>query len=134
MHYLPASFYFLLLAQLYTQLSKKLNNNIMNNKTLAVVAYITLIGWLIAYFSGKEKADDFLRYHLRQGLGIFVFGIFLSIILNILMMLTGIYSLGYIGLINIVLMIIGAINASNGVMKPLPIIGTFFENKFKFIS
>lgn len=106
----------------------------MNNKTLSIVAYITLIGWLIAYFSGKEKADAFLKYHLKQGLAIFVFGLLLGIVLNILMMLTGIYALGYIGLINIVLMIIGMINASNGVMKPLPIIGKWAETKFPFLA
>ena len=60
----------------------------MDNKTLSIVAYITLIGWLIAYFSGKDKADDFLKYHLRQGFGIFIFGVILSIALNIIMWVT----------------------------------------------
>jgi len=106
----------------------------MNNKTLSIVAYITLIGWLIAYFSGKDNADDFLKYHLRQGFGIFVFGVVLSIVLNIIMFATGLYFLGYIGLIGLILMILGAINASNGVKKPVPIIGSWAEKQFNFIG
>ena len=106
----------------------------MDNKTLSIVAYITLIGWLIAYFSGKENADDFLKYHLRQGFGIFIFTIVLSVVLNIVMMITGIYIFGYLGLIGLILMIIGAINASNGVKKPLPIIGKWAEKQFNFIG
>jgi hypothetical protein len=31
-------------------------------------------------------------------------------------------------------MIIGAINASNGVKKPVPIIGTWAEKQFQFIG
>ena len=74
----------------------------MDNKTLSIVAYITLIGWLIAYFSGKDKADDFLKYHLRQGFGIFIFGVILSIVLNIIMWVTGFYMIGYLGLITLI--------------------------------
>lgn len=106
----------------------------MDNKTLSIVAYITLIGWLIAYFSGKDKADDFLKYHLRQGFGIFIFGVILSIVLNIIMWVTGFYMIGYLGLITLILMIIGAINASNGVKNPVPIIGTWAEKQFQFIG
>ena len=106
----------------------------MDNKTLSIVAYITLIGWLIAYFSGKDKADDFLKYHLRQGFGIFIFGVILSIVLNIIMWVTGFYMIGYLGLITLILMIIGAINASNGVKKPVPIIGSWAEKQFQFIG
>lgn len=106
----------------------------MNNKTLAIVAYITIIGWLISYFSGKDTADDFLKYHLRQGLAVFIFGFILGIVLNILIMVTGIYFIGYLGLITLILLILGAINASNGVMKPLPIIGQIAEKSFAFIK
>lgn len=106
----------------------------MNNKSLSILSYITLIGWLIAYFTGKDQANDLLKYHLRQSLGLLITGLLLSIGLNILMAITSLYSLGYLSLVVLVLLIIGAINAANEVKKPLPVIGKMFENKFSFIG
>ncbi|MBO9639655.1 MAG: hypothetical protein J7576_15900, partial [Siphonobacter aquaeclarae] len=87
----------------------------MNNKSLSILSYITLIGWLIAYFTGKDQANDLLKYHLRQSLGLLITGLLLSIGLNILMAITSLYSLGYLSLVVLVLLIIGAINAANEV-------------------
>ncbi|KMU64080.1 hypothetical protein EZBTHKR_1090 [Elizabethkingia anophelis] len=50
------------------------------------------------------------------------------------MTITGLYVLGYIGLINFALMIIGIINAANEAEKPLPLIGKMFEDKFAFVG
>lgn len=106
----------------------------MDNKTLSIVSYITFIGWIIAYFVGKDKVDDFLKYHLKQSLGLVIFSFIFGIILNILIRVTGIGMLSILGLVNFILMIIGIINAANGVKKPLPIIGKMFEDKFAFIN
>lgn len=106
----------------------------MNIKTLSVISYFSIIGWLIAYLSGKERADDFFRYHLRQALGLFVFSLLLSLILNIIIYVTGLWVIGYFGLLTLILMILGMINASNGVKRPLPIIGHYFQEKFNFIG
>lgn len=105
----------------------------MDNKTLSVVSYITIIGWLISFISGKEKADNFLRYHLKQSLGVGILSIILPTILGILISVTHIGLLGIINVLPLVLMIIGAINASNGVEKPLPFIGKMAEDQFSFI-
>ncbi|PWW19540.1 MULTISPECIES: import component protein [unclassified Chryseobacterium] len=105
----------------------------MDNKTLSIVSYITLFGWLISFFIGKEKSNSLLKYHLKQSLGLILFSIFLSVILNIVLMVTKIGILGILGLIPLVLMIIGIINAANDVEKPLPLIGKMFEDKFSFI-
>ncbi|MBC9933133.1 DUF4870 domain-containing protein [Chitinophaga qingshengii] len=107
----------------------------MNNKTLSIVSYITLIGWLIAYFSGKEKADDLLKYHLRQSLGLVIIGAIVGILLNVVLWIIPALSfLTYIGLVILALMIIGMINAANEAKKPLPVIGGLFEDKFAFIG
>lgn len=102
----------------------------MNNKTLSIVSYITLIGWLVAFIMGKKKADGFLRYHLKQGLGLAVFWLVLGIILRILMAVTHIGLLGILGFIPLILAVIGIINAANEVQKPLPLIGKMVEDKF----
>lgn len=44
----------------------------MNNKTLAMLSYVTIIGWLIAFFVKREETDAFRKYHLKQGLGLFI--------------------------------------------------------------
>lgn len=107
----------------------------MDNKTLSIVSYITLIGWLISYFVGKEKANGLLKYHLKQSFGLLIVSVLFNIALSILTFIIpalGILSL--IGIVFFVLMIIGIINAANEVQKPLPIIGKMFEDKFSFID
>ncbi|MDF2380634.1 hypothetical protein JMG10_04085 [Nostoc ellipsosporum NOK] len=107
----------------------------MDNKTLSIVSYITIIGWLIAYIMGKEKMDSLLRYHLKQSLGLGLVSLAFSISLNIVASIVP--ALGFLGIIGyaiIVLWIIGIINAANGEMKPVPIIGKTFEDKFSFIN
>lgn len=107
----------------------------MDNKTVSIVSYITIIGWLIAYFSGKNTLDAFSKYHLRQSLGLALVSFTFSIVLNILTMISVFFGfLGIIGILFFVLMIIGILNASKLEMKPLPIIGKYFEDKFAFIG
>lgn len=106
----------------------------MNNKTLAIVSYITLIGWLIAYFAGKENADALLKYHLRQSLGLALISILVGIVLNIVVYLVPALSLlGLLSYVLLVFWILGIINAANGAMRPVPVFGKAFENKFSFI-
>lgn len=107
----------------------------MNNKTLSIVSYITVIGWLVAYFVGKDKADDLLKYHLKQALGLFIVGFLFNIATTILVsMVPSLYFLGYVGYLFLILAIVGIINASNEAKKPLPVIGNMFVDKFGFID
>jgi uncharacterized membrane protein len=107
----------------------------MNNKTLSIISYITIIGWLIAYFSGKDKADALLKYHLRQSLGLAIVNIIFSVVLTIIAsMVPSLSFLGLIGYVFIVLWIMGIINAANGALKPVPLIGKMFEDKSSFVG
>jgi hypothetical protein len=40
----------------------------MDNKTLSIVSYITVFGWLISFVLGKDKPNSLLKYHLKQSL------------------------------------------------------------------
>lgn len=107
----------------------------MNNKTLSVISYITPVGWLIAYFSGKEKADALLRYHLKQALGMALISIVLNIVLYLVAFLVPALSfLGITGLIIVIFWVLGIINAANEAEKPVPVFGKSFERKFQFID
>lgn len=107
----------------------------MTTKTLSIVSYVTLIGWAIAYFSGKDKADALLRYHLKQSLGLAIVSVIFSIALNIVASIIPALSfLGVLGLAITVFWVLGIINAANGALKPVPVFGKAFENKFSFIG
>ena len=107
----------------------------MNNKTLSILSYVTLIGWLIAYFLGKDKADALLKYHLKQSLGLAIVSILLSIVLNVIASIVPALSfLSMVGLVMLVFWILGIINAANGALKPIPVFGKAFENQFAFIG
>lgn len=107
----------------------------MNNKTLSIVSYITIIGWLVAYLKGKDNADSMLKYHLRQALGLALVNIIFSLALNIVaMVIPALSFISVFGFVFLILWIIGIINAANGAQKPLPIIGKMFENKFAFVG
>ena len=116
----------------------------MDNKTLSIVSYLSLIGWLVAYFVGKDNADSLLKYHLKQALNLIIVGIIGVVVLSIVIIILGIISetLGAIGgiiylvfcLLMFILAILGIINAAKGEEKPLPFIGTLFTDKLTFLN
>ena len=107
----------------------------MDNKTLSIISYITLIGWIIAYFMGKDKANTLLKYHLRQSLGLAIVSIIFNIVFTIIALIVPSLSfLGFVGYAFIILWIMGIINAANGALKPVPLIGKWFEDKSSFVG
>lgn len=106
----------------------------MKAKTISIVAYITIIGWVIAYlqYKQREQKNELVSYHLSQGLGVFIFAVVLNIILTIV--ISVVPSLGSIlvlaGLLPIVFLIFGIITAANEARKPVPVIGKVFEGMF----
>ncbi len=48
-----------------------MQNNTKNNG-LAIVAYITLIGTLIAFFLNREERNPLVSFHVRQALGLWL--------------------------------------------------------------
>ena len=107
----------------------------MDNKTLSIISYITLIGWLVAYLIGKDKADALLKYHLRQSLGLAIVSIIFNLAFTIVARIVPSLSfLGFVGYAFIILWIMGIINAANGALKPIPLIGKWFEDKNSFVG
>jgi uncharacterized membrane protein len=109
----------------------------MNQKTLSILSYVTIIGWVIAYVNSKklEPKSDLVTYHLKQGLGLAILSIVLNVFLSIIVSIMPALSfLGLIGLLLFVLWIIGIINAANEQKKPIPVIGAMLENQFAFLD
>ena len=46
-----------------------------NGKTVAIIAYITLIGWIIALIMNNGNKTALGSFHVRQSLGIMCIGV-----------------------------------------------------------
>nr|WP_299382743.1 YtxH domain-containing protein [Allomuricauda sp.] len=96
-------------------------NNPESGKTVAILAHITFLGWIIAIIMNSSNKTELGSFYVRQTLGIFLIGI-LSVI-----PLLGIL----IGLFCFVLWIVSLINAINGSQKPVFLVGDLFQSWFK---
>ena len=111
------------------QFSKK---DIEDGKLMGILSYIGIL-CLIPYLT--EKENEFVKYHAKQGLNLFLIEIIcsagLSIIGGMLWLLIGLIALvsSCVGLLALALSIMGIVNVCNGEAKELPII-----NKFKLIK
>lgn len=94
-------------------------------KTIAIIAYLTIIGLVIAFIMNNEKQDLFAKYHIKQSLGLGLTGLALGIIGLIPILGWLINILGFIVLF--ILWIVGLINAVNGERKPVPVLGKKYE-------
>lgn len=121
----------------FIDFDKRMNAKMMHKKTILILSYLTLIGWIIAFRNYKKGVTSSLvKYHLEQSLGIRI----LAIATNTFAMLpviidpdfTPILIINNIGLV--ILWMIGLISAYHGVRLPLPFIGFYFKNKFRFIQ
>lgn len=110
----------------------------MDRKTLSIISYITIIGWIIAYVNYNQLAvkNSLTKFHLKQALGIAILGIVVAVVLTIVSIavptLASILSLANLGIL--VLWVLGIINASNEQEIPVPVVGKFFTDKFNFIK
>lgn len=100
-----------------------------NEKVYGVLGYIGIL-FLVPLLAGKT---EFSKFHANQGLVLFLADIVLGVLIGITAGVLGLLGVigvvlgsivsGALGLVIFVLMIMGIINAANGEMKPLPVIG-----------
>ncbi|MCR9172577.1 MAG: hypothetical protein NXI10_08805 [bacterium] len=102
-------------------------------KTRAIIAHITLIGWIIALVQNNEKKDEFASFYIRQVLGLIIIAIglsFVGLIFGIIPFL-GLIIVPAIWIGMIALWIVSLVGAVNGEKKELPILGAQFQEWFK---
>ncbi|MDD3789458.1 MAG: hypothetical protein PHO94_12295 [Petrimonas sp.] len=92
-------------------------------KTVAIVSYITFIGWIIAFILHNNNRTSLGAFHLRQSAFLYIIGAALSILRRI----SDNGALGFLlalaGIVLFIFWIMGIIRALNSEEKPLPIIG-----------
>lgn len=91
-------------------------------KTIAIISYLTLIGWIIAMVLHSNNKSELAAFHLRQSLGLMITAIVLSVIPLI----------GYLlALAMLALWVLGLISAINAEQKPLPLVGDFYQQALR---
>lgn len=99
------------------------NKTLNDGKNIAIIAHITLIGWIIALIMNSgDKKTEFGSFYIRQVLGLGLLGIVFSFIPII----------GWI--LNIVLFvfwIMSLVGALGGKETPTPALGDYFQDWFK---
>ncbi|MCR5727090.1 MAG: DUF4870 domain-containing protein [Lachnospiraceae bacterium] len=95
------------------------------NKTMGILAYFGLLV-LVPIFTARQSR--FAMFHAEQGItlciGCHIIGI-LAVVLGLIPAVGWVFSLifGLVGILFLVLMILGIINAANGQAKELPVLG-----------
>jgi uncharacterized membrane protein len=102
------------------------------DKTVAILSYITLIGFIVAIVLHGNKKTSLGTYHLRQALGLMItavvcwIGVIILAFIPIIGWLTGLVL--WLGLF--VLWLMGFISAASGQKKPVPVLGEHFQKWF----
>ncbi len=103
-------------------------DDINKNKIFAVLSYL----WILFFLPLVACPDSkFGRFHANQGLvlllagaiGGFVMGIIVLVLSMIGLAIVGFILMSLFGLIDLILVILGIVNAATGKAKELPIIG-----------
>jgi uncharacterized membrane protein len=112
----------------------------MNNKNLlpAVFAYCTPVGWLIAMLMNHGRNSSYVKFHLRQALGLFVlyFALFFAASLTLRLPVfayPGALIFAAINFCMIVFLIMGVFYAATGKERLLPLMGHWAQDKIKII-
>lgn len=102
------------------------------DKTVAIVAYLTLIGFIVAIILHGQKKTALGSFHLRQMLGIILTGFVGAIVAWLtVFILIGIVLVPAFYILMLVMWIMGLIAAANGEMKPTILLGKQYQEWFK---
>lgn len=88
---------------------------------MAIVAYIIFFIPLLT----DAKNDPYVKYHVRQGLVLFLAWLIVSIVMYVPPIM---FVAWILHLVLLVLFVIGIVHAATGKEEPLPVIGSFAEH------
>ena len=99
---------------------KATKEQLENEKVMAALAYLIFFIPLLA-----AKESKFAMYHANQGFNLFL--LFLAVnVIGMLVPFLGWFIIAPLGtVLSLVLMVMGILNAMNGVEKELPVIGKY---------
>ncbi|ODS84085.1 MAG: hypothetical protein ABS46_04760 [Cytophagaceae bacterium SCN 52-12] len=107
------------------------NTVVEEGKTTALIAYLTIVGLVIALVLNNDKKNSFASFHIRQSLGIMLTGLAVGLVswvpfLGWLLGFAAFFVLVY-------LWVSGLLYAVNGKEKVVPILGDKYQEWLKGI-
>ena len=100
-------------------------------RTIAIIAYLTIVGALISITMNLEPKYDFARFHTRQAFGLHLcflaFALFLSQWFNL-------YAWVALYICYFALWFYGFLAALQGKKREVPLVGSYFQEWFLFIK
>ncbi len=103
--------------------------DVEENIIYAIIGYIGIL-FLVPLLAAPKS--EFAQYHARQGMVLFIAEVVLYIVAWLFTLLTlgiGAVLMPIVGILALIWSIIGIVNAANGEMKPLPLIGGYAKKK-----
>ena len=94
--------------------------DVEKNKVIALLSYII---FFLPYLAAKDS--PFAMYHANQGLILLLTSLVLNFVGSVIPILGWFIIIPFGNLAILVYLILGILNALNGQMKPLPLIGKF---------
>ncbi len=105
-----------------------MDNNQDNGKQIAIIAYLTIIGTVIAILMNSDDKKEFASFHIRQALGIFIsfflLGYFVGIFDN-----WGVTSGFWVFIF--ILWLFGFLGALQNEKRIVPLVGEFYQKLFR---
>ena len=111
----------------------------IDSKTIAIISYITIIGWIIAYVQFGKNKSELAIFHIRQSLFLMLCAFAICTVQMLFPFVPYLYwvislSFSLLMLGFLMLWIMGLINAISGEQKPLPLFGNKAQDLLKGIK
>jgi uncharacterized membrane protein len=101
---------------------------ITEDKTVAILSYVTILGFIAAIFVHQSRKTQLGAFHLRQVLGLVLTGVVGGVCAVVPILGWIVWFLTIIGLF--VLWLLGLLSAVKGEMQPVPILGEHYQKWF----
>ena len=98
------------------------------DRTVAIVSYVTIIGFIAAIFLHQSRKTRLGAFHLRQVLGLVLTGVAGGVCAVVPILGWMVWFVVVIGLF--VLWLLGLISALRGDMRPVPMLGEHYQRWF----
>jgi uncharacterized membrane protein len=100
----------------------------IEDKTVAILCYVTIVGFIAAIFIHQSRKTQLGAFHLRQVLGMILTGVVGGVCAVVPILGWIVWFLVVIGMF--VLWLLGLIAAIKGDMRPVPVLGEHYQRWF----
>lgn len=97
----------------------------MNDQAKAIVAHITLIGWVISLVLNLSNKGSLTSFYLRQYLGLMILGILISLLAALVPII------GLLGILVLAAWVYSLVGAISNKEYQIPLVGSYFQQWFK---